>query len=162
MRRPAYRWRFRQLGEALDFTVLAFHLFDTVNKLGMGAMRHINGFADGVPLSILAPEMGFLVENRVLISFLSVWALVLVGVVLQWRFRSILKNSHPSEWSRLGSPSFPQRPGPTIALLRFLWHGEYKRIGDPRLARVCAWLRAVYMLFIVAMLFALVFSFRMA
>jgi hypothetical protein len=101
----------------------------------------------------------FLIENSMPISFLGVWALVLVGVLLQWRFRAILKNHHASEWSRLGSPSFPQQPGTTLGLLRFLWRGDYRRPGDPRLTRVCAWLRGLYVLFVLALLIALVSSF---
>ena len=100
----------------------------------------------------------YLVYNIKPISYVFVWVMVLVGFPLNWRFRSILKNHHPSEWSRLGSPSFPQQPGTTLKLLRFVWRGEYRRLGDPRLTRVCIWLRGAYVLFVLAMLIALISS----
>jgi hypothetical protein len=82
------------------------------------------------------------------------------GLVLQHIFLSRLRSRHLQTWEALGRPTLFLNNSITnsLAVLRFLWRGDYRALGDREFARFACFLRgymAAY--FVLFVLFIVVF-----
>ena len=57
------------------------------------------------------------------------------GIILQMVFNSFLKHNHEDVWIKLGSPSliYNNSLKNMIAVYKYLWKKEYKKINDKKL-----------------------------
>ncbi len=74
-----------------------------------------------------------------------------VGLVLNYRFLSLLRTRHPDLWRSVGEPTLWSHGGSVIEslpVLRLLWHRGYRAVADPSFRRLGDMVRACNLLFI--------------
>ena len=73
------------------------------------------------------------------------------GIVLNYKFLSLLKERHFEKWKELGSPSLAMNnsAGNNLAVLKFLKNREYIKLSDTKLTKIAQVLWNYGMLYLV-------------
>ena len=95
------------------------------------------------------------------ISFISLFPLVLVWFGLCANLFRILRIRHPEKYSSMGSPTLFWRNSPAtgFALLKFIWRREDRVLGDGGLSKLTVAMRLFFMIYSLIFLFTAISMF---
>src|SRR3989344_3906251 len=83
---------------------------------------------------------------------------VVVGLATHYIFLSRLRARHPAAWNELGKPTLfiNNSIANGIAVQRFIWRRDYRKLGDPSLSKLADFLRTFQLCYLIFFGFLLV------